>query len=360
MMDNFSWSTHAGRWNGIPVRIHIFLFLFVAAMFGADWNPGTSNSNFFVGTAMVTTLVLLISIVIHELAHVFAISNLGGHVNNLVFMPWGGNSDFVYPKGGQARAVVHLAGPFANGMIFLFGMALLVQSEHSTLGHLINPLQPHWFNATDWRVSLIEIISWVNFQLMLVNLLPCFPFDGAAFIRSMVSSLNVDLPRYRVETGIKLIGTATAFAFMGMAWFMRNYESPPGTSSLFDPAWLPLLACGIALFFSARYSLNVETTTSPDSSWDEMREVEYDSIYSESSYFDFTDETENIAYSQWLVEKQESRRESEIRREEDEDRRADEILKKLHTDGLKSLTDEERSVLDRVSSRIRQRRKEGV
>ena len=175
----------------MSVRFHLFLLLFIGIMFGADWNPGLSNSNFLVGTAMVTTLVLLASVIIHELAHVFAISSLGGHVNNIVLMPWGGQSDVVLPQGAQSRSIAHLAGPFINGMIFLFCSALLVQTEHATLADLVNPLQPHWFNVGDWRVSIVEITCWVNFQLMLVNMLPCYPFDGAAIVRSVVSSLNV-------------------------------------------------------------------------------------------------------------------------------------------------------------------------
>ena len=118
MTENFSWSANFGRWMGIPVRIHLFLFLFVVLLFGAEWNSGGSNLNFFAGTAMVTFFVLIGSILIHEMAHVFAIANLGGHVNNLLLMPWGGNSDFVLPQTPVSRTIVHLAGPFINGAIF--------------------------------------------------------------------------------------------------------------------------------------------------------------------------------------------------------------------------------------------------
>ena len=155
-----------------------------------------------------------------------------------------------------------------------------------------------------------------------------------------------------------MIGDLVGFAFIGLAWFFRHYEAK-GPGLLFEPAWLILLLFGVTLLFCSRFSLHNETTTN-EADWDEMEDMDYDSIYNESQYFDFTDESENIAYSQWLIEKQEARRETEIRREEEEDRRADEILQKLHKDGLKSLTDEERSLLDRVSSRLRRRRQQGV
>ncbi len=355
MTENFSWSANFGRWMGIPVRIHLFLFLFVVLLFGAEWNSGGSNLNFFAGTAMVTFFVLIGSILIHEMAHVFAIANLGGHVNNLLLMPWGGNSDFVLPQTPVSRTIVHLAGPFINGAIFLFCMALLVQSEHSTLAQLINPFEPHWFNTDAWQVSLIKITSWVNFQLMIFNLIPCFPFDGAQAVRSIIDSINVDLPRYRIETAIKLIGNLSAFSIIGLAWLCREYDSGP-----IQPTWMILLIFGIVLIFAARHSLHVETQV-VNTDWDEMEDMEYESLYNETSFFDFSNEdNDNTAYSQWLNEKQEARREDELRKEKEEDRRADEILQKLHGDGIKSLTEEEKSILDRVSERIRRQRQQGV
>jgi Zn-dependent protease len=354
MSDNFSWSTNVGRWMGIPIRVHLLLLLLIAVVFGAEWNAGSGNVNFLTGTAMVTVLVLLASIVLHEWAHVFATSSLGGHANSLVLQPWGGNSDLVLPPSGYARAVVYLAGPFVNCIVFLFGTALLVQSEHSTLVQLINPFEPHWLNTSQWQVSITEIVTWVNFQLMLINLIPCYPFDGAGVVRSLIATMNVDLPKFRVESAIRLIGNAVAFTLIGMAWVFRNYEAGP-----IQPTWLLFLLIGITLLYSAKHSFRLETEL-PDADWDDAEDMDYDSMYNESSFFDFADDSENDAYSQWLQEKQEQRRETEARKEEEEDRRADEILKKLHGDSLSSLTEEERLILQRVSARIRRRRQQGV
>ncbi len=354
MSDNFNWSTNVGRWMGIPVRIHLLLFLFVAVIFGVEWNTGASNDNFLFGTAMVSALILISSILLHEGAHVFALNNLGGHAESVVLMPWGGNSQFSMPPTGYGRALVYLAGPFANCVVFLFGTALLLQAEHSNMANLINPVDPHRFNPAKWQVSLAEIVTWMNFQLMLINLIPCFPFDGAGAVRSWIATMNVDLPKLRIESAIKLIGTAVAFAFIGMAWFVRDIQVGP-----VHPTWLLFLLMGITLLFSSNYSLHVETRDD-EADWDDVEDIDYDAIYSESSFLDFSSETENTAYSQWLQEKQEARREVIVRKEEEEDRRADEILKKLHGGGISSLSDDERSILDRVSARIRRRRQTGV
>ncbi|MEM9943151.1 MAG: site-2 protease family protein [Planctomycetota bacterium] len=357
MAENLTWSTGIGRWMGIPVRIHLFLILFVALIFGAEWNPGNANNNLLFGTAMVTTLILIGSIIIHELAHIYTACSLGGHFNSIVLTPWGGSSDLILPAGNQARTITHLAGPLSNGLVFLLCTSMLYQAEEPSFSSLVHPLQPHWFNPLLWQKSMVYITCWVNFQLMVINLLPCFPFDGAAILRSVVHSLNVGLPNYRIESGVKLIGNTVAFAMFGMAYFFRHYESTaPG---LIQPSWLAFLLFGIVLLYCAKYSYQMECVVD-EAEWDDVDDLEYDSLYSEASFFEFGSETENSAYSQWLSEKQEARRMLEEKREEEEDRLADEILIKVQNDGISSLTQEEKSLLDRVSSRIRRRRQQSV
>lgn len=354
MSKKFSWSMNAGRWLGVPVRLHLFLFLFIVLLFGLEWNIAGST-NIATGTAMATVVVLLGSILIHELAHAFAISNLGGHVNNFVLVPWGGNSDFALPPGANSRAVIHFAGVFANGMIVCMCAGLLIQSDQGTLTELINPLRPHRFDLANWEVSFFKIVTWVNFQLMIVNLLPCYPLDGAKMVRAMIDTAEIDLPRVRVETAIKLIGHMVAFAFIGSAWICGDLD----IEAPIQPIWLPMLLIGITLLFTAKYSLHVETNRA-GGDWDELEDMDYGSIYSETAFFDLDDEVDGTEYSQWLQEKQEARREIDTRIEMEEEKLADKILDKLHKDGISSISDEEQLILQRVSERIRRRREEGV
>ncbi|MFT5302003.1 MAG: Zn-dependent protease [Mariniblastus sp.] len=357
MANNFSWSMSIGRCGGTPVRVHLLLFLFVATIFGSS-----SLTDPYL-TALVTTIVLLVSIVAHEFAHVFALRNLGGHVDTLVLLPWGGNSRFVMPETSRSKAIVHLAGPFVNGAIFLFCTALLIRPDSSGLWwdqcwKLIAPLGPHSIEGGGEFVSFIKIVAWVNFQLLIVNLIPCFPFDGAGAVRAWIGSLNADLPKYRVESAIKLIGDASAFVFVGLAWFVKDTDAGP-----VEPTWLLFLIVGITLLFASRYSMNRELEAH-ELDWDDVGDMDYGSLHDEPSFLDFSDSNEESAYSQWLQEKQEARREVEMQvdlvQDEDEDQQADEILKKLHLGGISAITHEERTILDRVSARIRRRRQQGV
>ena len=62
-------------------------------------------------------------------------------------------------------------------------------------------------------------------------------------------------------------------------------------------------------------------------------------------------------YSKWLVEKQEARIRDEMHREQQEIEQADIVLDKLHNSGIDSLTPEEKRLLQRVSERLRRKRK---
>ena len=350
MTDKISWSASAGRWMGIPVRIHVLLFLFVALIFAIQSNyPDRS----VVSTAIVTSFCLLFCILVHELAHVFALTNLGGLVNNIVLTPWGGNSDFSLPEDTKGQLTVCLAGPFFNGCLFVLGATLLLQTDYSTLGELTNPFSPIAFDMNMWEVSLMKIVSWINFQLMLINLIPCFPFDGAGVMRAIVNRITTEASFVRREATLLVIGQATGWTMIGLGWILSDYHLSP-----IRPVWFLFLVVGISLLFAARYSYHQQMAM-VDDLWDESDELECDSIYGDTPFFDLQDDDQST-YSQWLIEKQEERERMEREQEMREESKADEILKKLHREGIESLSEEEKGILNRVSARLRRRRQSEV
>lgn len=355
MANLHSWSMGAGRWLGVPVRIHILLILFVVALFGAEWNYQISNTSIFAGTAIVTTLVLITSLLLHETAHIFASTNLGGRIDSITLLPWGGNNDTLVPMRAHARAIVFLAGPFANFVIFLLGTTLLVQTDHSSIANLINPLAPHRFNPSEWQISLTEIVIWVNFQLAFINLLPCYPLDGVEIVRAWISSFNPGASKFRVESAIRLIGNAVAFAFIGFAWFFRDIQTGP-----IQPTWLLFLLTGITLLFSSNNAMQLALRKTPETTPPPHQTKGNENLNAVESFLEFPANEDDSAYSQWLSEKQEARQENEFRKEQEEDEKADQILEKLHYGGIASLNEEEKLILDRVSERIRRRRQQGV
>jgi Zn-dependent protease len=366
MRENLGWSTSAGRWFGMPVRVHLFLVLFFAVILGIELSSGSLVQPIAIGTGIVTIAVVLVCVIAHELAHWYAVTNLGGYVSRWTLLPWGGGSDFeLEDRSERANFVAHAAGPFANGVLFSLGATLLIQAGESSLADLTNPFRPHAFHFETSAASIMKIATWVNFQLLFVNLMPCFPFDGAAMMRSLIRLANESLPQIRVESAIMVMGHACAFTMIGLSLLIREYSLGPIPSG-----WMLMTLAGIMLFYSARFAF-FDQMKFPSDEWDENAagSPDYlDSIYEEISrlededfHDDFDSDFDNgqssqMPYSQWLTEKQEARLQREQALEQSEDQLADEVLEKLHGDGLDSLSDDERDLLSRVSERLRRKR----
>ena len=360
MKEEQSWSLGIGRWGNVALRVHMLFFLAVVVVFGAEWNVGSTNINFFSGTAAVTVMALLGAVVIHQAAKAFGFRCVGAEVHEIEFMPWGGNCDSDLDDSNSLAPLARASGLFANGMLFLMGFVLLYQTDQFTA---INPFRPQRFDIDNPQVSALRIFSWVNFQIVLVNLIACHPFDGAKIVRSVIANFKLPLTKYRTEKAIMLIGHACAFALIGIGivLMVRNHEVGIRATG---PAWVVFLLAGVALFFSARYSLVVETSEDDDS-WGDRDHREFGLIFdamgtAETVHDD--DDRESLAYSQWLSEKQEERRRYDIDREFEEDSWADRVLEKLHANGgdLGCLTEPEQGVLNRFSERVRRRREQGV
>lgn len=361
MNENNSWSAGIGRWVGVQVNIHVMFFLVVAFIFAVQWRYAHSLTHDEMGTALVTSMVLLFSVVAHEIGHMFALVNLGGGVNQITLTPWGGNSDVELPPNPWAQLIVTAAGPFVNFAIFMFSAALLMQTNMGSLEDIIHVLRPHSFDATAGAVSLFKISAWINFYLFAVNLIPCFPFDGAQLVRSSLELLQLNVSKLRSECAIMVLGNGVAMGIVGLSIFLLDFHHGP-----VRPLWFFVMSAGITLYFASRYSFEVETQKAMEGY--SHQEWDFDKLATDAAFYGVSDDYHSglddpngedmISQSQWMTEKQEARQRELVEQEYQEDRKADEILEKLHISGIgiEGLNAEERAVLHRVSDRLRRRR----
>jgi hypothetical protein len=169
-----------------------------------------------------------------------------------------------------------------------------------------------------------------------------------------------DLSRLKIESTLLAIGQLTAAVCFVLAWMTHKLNVGP-----LQPTWALLLTAGVTLMFCARYDYQRSLADAiEDEDWIDPELAEDDALHSESDANPFNFMVEDT-YSQWLLEKQRAREGGapvydEVQMAEEDDRRSDHILRKLHDQGMESLTEEERSVLDRVSERLRKRREQGV
>ena len=99
------WSVSFGRWWNVQVGLHIFFVLFIALAFFLS-----SHNNFHPVIRLGFPAVLLISVVIHEIAHVCVARRLGGVADEIIIGPLGGLSSPRVPYEPQSELVMLMAG----------------------------------------------------------------------------------------------------------------------------------------------------------------------------------------------------------------------------------------------------------
>jgi Zn-dependent protease len=163
-----------GRIAGIPIILAYSWFViaaFTVIVYGPVLlarNPAFGVTAYYV--AFAYALLLLISVLVHELAHALTAKIYGWPTQKIVLNLWGGHTQFENFTATPARSViVALAGPAAN--LVLAGGAWLVLSGAS-MGTVAD--------------TLTNIFMWANFVIGIFNVLPGLPLDGGRIVESAV------------------------------------------------------------------------------------------------------------------------------------------------------------------------------
>lgn len=163
-----------GRIAGIPVILAYSWFViaaFTVIVYGPlllEQNPALGVAAYYM--AFAYALLLLISVLVHELAHALTAKIYHWPTQKIVLNLWGGHTQFENFTATPARSViVALAGPAAN--LVLAGGAWVVLSSTS-MGTVAE--------------ILINIFMWANFVIGIFNVLPGLPLDGGRIVESAV------------------------------------------------------------------------------------------------------------------------------------------------------------------------------
>lgn len=338
MGDLTAWSLSLGRWHDVRVRVHIFFLLFAVA---AIYMASEAKEGGVVLDAALGLLILLISVLLHELGHCWAAIRVGGQVDQVVIWPLGGLASPHVPHDPQLELLTALAGPVVNAILMMLIAPLLLVGGQDVLG-LFVPLSPHALTEGPGLFVVLKLAFWINWLLVLVNLLPLFPFDGGRVLRALLWS------QFDYRTSVFWVTrTAMVFAVVMcfLAWWMRDTY----TTALV-PAWVPLLLFAIFLWFGAQQEeFRLEYGGGEDDLFGYDFSQGYTSLERDSQ------RTGPGPIRRWLEERRETRRRRREAIEREEEQQMDSILARLHSGGLESLTPQERGILDRVSARYRNR-----
>ena len=176
-----TWSIPAGQIFGVNLRIHFSFFLLLLYLWTID--PQTTMNGGARGLAMVG--LLFISVVLHELGHLWISVRSGTKVRAVVLFPIGGltvndpGTAFMQRNtpANVARDVrIALAGPLAS--LIVAGVSAAIIANTLPQAHV---LQHPYVSVT----NLPRTFVWMNAFLAVINLLPAYPLDGGRIVRSM-------------------------------------------------------------------------------------------------------------------------------------------------------------------------------
>ena len=335
------WSLSLGRWWGVSVHLHIF-FLFSALLALAFTLPDPD----LVSAGLMMVGILLVSVTLHEVGHSLAAVRVGGKVDAVVLGPVGGLISPRVPDEPESHLFVALAGPIVHLLLAVIAATALAMAGNTQLLGLLNPLATPQDLIAPGGTALIaaKITLWLNWNLMLLNLLPAFPFDGGPILRAMLWP----------ALGRRTARVVTARVAMGIAVLLcvSSLLTVAGELNTRFPVWIPLVMLGVFLFFSARQDL--ATAATPE--WNDEPagyQVSSDGLDLLDVMWTTEDESDGV-----LVEHQQRSSNEQNRRTQEavEDARVDDILARLHDSSWAALSPDEIAILQRASQRYRERR----
>lgn len=284
--------------------------------------------------------ILFVSLLIHELAHILAARQTGGSGHEILIWPLGGLAFASPAPTFFSECCTILAGPISNGLICLCCLpyALSVHSVPECLSIL--QLPPVNLSA-DLPHGLWLLTFSLNFKLFALNLfLPIFPLDGGQLLFSWA---KVYWDRQTAKVGSLWVGMIGGLLLFVAAWYWKSFD-------------LMLLASVLLMICQYEF-LVAQVSRSYDDSF-----MGYDFSQGYTS-LEGDDEREQAHYhpgliERWRRDRAEKKRQKEQLLKLETDRRLDELLEKVHQQGMTSLTADERRFLQRASSRYRSHGKE--
>jgi Zn-dependent protease len=191
------------RLFGVNVEIQMSFWI-TSILFGLFLHG--ANADVARGTAVVTwTLVVFVSVLVHELGHALAVMACGV-APEITLYALGGLTRFrpVLPLRRIQHVTISLAGPFAG---FALG-GIVVGLLHAFPGYAARLPPVADLAARDLR--------WVNFGWGIINLVPVLPLDGGHVLEHALGP-----KRAQLTSGISTLAgflLAALFVYLRMPW----------------------------------------------------------------------------------------------------------------------------------------------
>ena len=202
------WSWRIGRIGGIDLRVHATFALLLAWSAIAEYRQvGTAVA---AGIAVLFTLALFGSVVLHELGHALVAKRYGLATRDITLLPIGGLARLErMPEKPAQELRIALAGPAVTLAIVLVLYAGLRSANVAAI--------PDDAAIRAGRLPFVLELMWANVALLVFNLIPAFPMDGGRVLRALLAFRmphgNATLIASRIGRGF-----AVLFAVVGLLY----------------------------------------------------------------------------------------------------------------------------------------------
>jgi Zn-dependent protease len=158
---------------GVAVKVHILFLAWVGMGLLQARSPVAE---------LTSTVVLVLSVLLHELGHVAGARLVGGRAFEIVLWPLGGFTRSKTPDTWRAELGLTACGPAVNFLLILVALALLATQGMLDLERPLTMLQGGRATTALGLVAS-DLLYW-NTVLFVFNVLPSYPMDGGKLFRA--------------------------------------------------------------------------------------------------------------------------------------------------------------------------------
>ena len=163
-------------------------------------------------------LSLFLIVLIHEFGHQLACRQVGGETHDIILFPFGGVAYVSPPQRPGAQLWSIAAGPLVNVVLIpILTIFLMLLGGHPSL-HGIEPNEYAEFLNNIW---------FMNFSLLIFNMMPIYPLDGGQILRSLLWFVLGRANSLLVATIIGFIGVAGLLLLAGLLFLLSTDKVQP-------------------------------------------------------------------------------------------------------------------------------------
>jgi Zn-dependent protease len=288
---------------------------------------------------LVFLVLLYLSVVLHEFAHVFAARWTGGFADEIHLTPIGGAALVRPGQGAFGLGITAAAGPLVNFVICICSFPGWYAPD--TLWKCLNPfvMPISRFDTTELGRDLGLLLFTANWISLLINLLPVVPLDGGQMLRAILSTRTHPELVQRTASRIGL-GVAIVLLLVGLGCDLSQV----------------VFIGTIVLVMNVIQLLQEDMGESMDDSvFGYDFSAGYESL--ERSNPTTTREAKPGLIQRWRERRRIRREQQERIRRMEAEQQLDILLAKVHENGLQSLSEKEQKLLQNCSELLRERGK---